>query len=89
MNATKIPCTVTERETLVQAEKTIMITDCSSIDFYEAVQAEFTKLQGCGGFEFMRCISNTNDLEPINMGIAHSPKILKSVLVNGRIFRPC
>ena len=46
----------------------------------------FPSLNGCGGFEFLRCISNTKDLEVIRLSVAQSPKLLREMIANGRVF---
>ena len=87
----KVPCTVDEKEKLVNAglgERTICIPDveCSSLEFRQALIAEFPKLESAGGFELMRCIPNTRQLEPISSNVSQQPKLLKSVVANGRIY---
>lgn len=90
-NATRVPCTVADRETLVQAglgEKKINIPDisCSPQEFRNIVVAAFPKLDGCGGFDLLRCIPNTKDLEAISLAVSQSPKLLKSVVGGGKVF---
>ena len=89
--AKRVPCSGAEREALVQAglgEKKICVTnvECSSEQFKSDIISSFPKLDGCGGFEFLRCIPNTKELEVIASTIAQSPKLLKSVIGNGRVF---
>ena len=86
-----MPSTGYARETLVAAglgEKKIVVQDIESgwEEFRSLIIDEFPKLGNCGGFEFMRCIPNTKDLEAISVGIAQSPKLLKSVVGSGRVF---
>ena len=90
-NATKVPSTSREREILVAAglgEKKVFIPDvcCSWDEFKSVLVANFPKLENAGGFEFLRCIPNTKDLETISLKIARSPKLLKSVVASGRVF---
>ena len=90
-NSKRVPCGGAEREALVQAglgEKKIVVTniDCSSQEFKDILTAGFPKLNGCGGFDILRCIPNTKELEVINTTISQSPKLLKSVIGGGRIF---
>ena len=90
-NANRVPCTVADRETLVQAglgEKKISIPDisCSPQEFRNIVVAAFPKLDGCGGFDLLRCIPNTKDLEAISLAVSQSPKLLKSVVGGGKVF---
>ncbi|XP_064387954.1 uncharacterized protein LOC135336110 isoform X1 [Halichondria panicea] len=89
--AKKVPCSVYDRNVLVSAglgEKKTVIPDieCSAKDFNEIIISSFSKLNGCGGFELLRCVPNTKDLELISPVIAASPKVLKSVIGNGRVF---
>ena len=90
-NGSKVPCTVDEKEILVNAgrgERTICIPDieCSSLEFKEILIAEFPKLEKAGGFELMCCVPNTRQLEPISATVCRQPKLLKSVVANGRIY---
>ena len=80
-----------ERESLVEAglgEKLIFISDisCSSHEFKGAIIDAFPKLEDCGGFELLRCLPNSKQLELISTSVAQSPKLLKSVVANGRVF---
>ncbi len=84
--AKKVPCSVYDRNVLVSAglgEKKTVIPDieCSAKDFNEIIISSFSKLNGCGGFELLRCVPNTKDLELISPVIAASPKVLKSVFI--------
>ncbi len=86
--AKKVPCSVYARNVLASAglgEKKTVIPDieCSAKDFNEIIISSFSKLNG---FELLRCVPNTKDLESISPLIAASPKVLKSVIGNGRVF---
>ena len=90
-DATRVPCSFAEREVLVQAglgEKKAMIPDinCSSQEFQSVLTSVFPKLEQSGGFDLLRCIPNTKELEVINAVVAQSPKLLKSVVGSGRVF---
>ena len=90
-NAIRVPSTSREREILVAAglgEKKVFIYDvsCSWNEFKDILVSTFPKLENSGGFEFLRCIPNTKDLETICLKIAQSPKLLKSVVASGRVF---
>ena len=90
-NAKRVPCTVVEREALIEAglgEKKVFIEDinCSHEEFKSAIIATFPKLGECGGFDLLRCIPNTKELEVISLAISQSPKLLKSVVACGRVF---
>ena len=86
----KVP-TTNDRVQLVSAglgEQKVTIPDveCSWETFKELLVTTFPKLTDCGGFDLLRCVPNTKDLEVISLAIAHSPKLLKSVVANGRVF---
>ena len=90
-DAKRVPCSVAEREALAEAglgEKKVCIPDisCTSEEFKSVLIAAFPKLDGCGGFDLVRCIPNTKNLEPISVAVAQSPKLLKSVVAGGRVF---
>ena len=90
-NARRVPCSVAERETLVQAglgEKKVIIPDitCSAQEFQGIIISAFPKLDGCGGFDLLRCIPNTKELEMISLAVSQSPKLLKSVVSGGKVF---
>ena len=90
-DAKRVPATAAERELLVAAslrEKRVLIpnTNCSWSDFRALIVSAFPSLNDSGGFEFLRCISNTKDLEVIRLSVAQSPKLLSKMIVNGRVF---
>ena len=90
-DANRVPMTAAERELLVAAglgEKRIQIPNinCSWNDFKGIILTAFPSLNDCGGFEFLRCVSNTKDLELIRLSVAQSPKLLKEMIANGRVF---
>lgn len=89
--ANRVPCNKYDRNLLVQAglgdkKFTIPNIDCTPEEFNAVIVSAFPKLGGCGGFELLRCLPNTKDLEVISLSIAQSPKLLKSVIGGGRIF---
>ena len=69
-------------------EKKIVVPDisCSADGFKEVLVGAFPKLEGCGGFELLRCIPNSKELEPFSIAVSQSPKMLKSVLGAGRVY---
>ena len=90
-DAKRVPGTAAERELLVAAglgEKKIVIPNinCSWSEFKDEIFAAFPVLNGCGGFEFLRCISNTKELELIKVSVAQSPQLLKQMIGNARVF---
>lgn len=48
--------------------------------------ASFPVLSGCGGFELLRCVSNSKNLEIIKVSEAQSPSLLKQMIGNARVF---
>ena len=87
----RIPVTAAEREILMASglgEKQVLVPNinCSWNEFREIILTAFPSLNGCGGFEFLRCVSNTKDLEVIWLSVAQSPKLLKGMIANGRVF---
>ena len=91
IDATRVPSTVARREVLVQAglgEKKVVVPDinCSGEDFRGLLIAAFPKLEGCGGFELLRCLPNSKDMEMLSCAVSQFPKLLKSVVGGGRIF---
>ena len=89
--ARKVPVSAHEREALIlsglgEKKVTIPSIDCSWDDFKDVLIAEFPKLSSIGGFEILRCIPNSKELEIISPSISQSPKLLKGVIANGRIF---
>ena len=78
------------KEILVQAglgeKKVELYEDFSAYEFQQKIIQSFPKLQNAGGFELMRCIANSRQLEPISVMVAKSPLLLKKVIGNGRIY---
>lgn len=88
---TRVPCSVAEREILVQAglgEKKITIPDvaCSPEEFKSILIKSFPKLENCGGFELLKCRPNSKELDPISVMATQSPAMLKSIMGSGRLF---
>ena len=68
-------------------EKKITVPgDCSSEHFRELLLETYPKLAVGGGFELLRCLANSRDLEVIPMRIATNPHLLKRRVGNGRIY---
>ena len=90
-NASKVPCSAFERNLLVGAglgkKKAVLPNvDCSPEEFNCFKKSLFPKLDGCGGFELLRCVPNTKSLEMNSPTVGQCPKLLKSVIGNGRVF---
>ncbi len=89
-DANKVPCNKYERSLLADVglgEKTISIPEESSNDeFKDVVVKAFPKLEGCGGYEFLRCVPNSKSLEVVSQLISLSPKLLRGIIGSGRVF---
>ena len=90
-DAKRVPGTAAEREILVAAglrEKRVTIPNlnCSWEEFKAEILASFPVLSGCGGFELLRCVPNSKDLEIIKVSVAQSPSLLKQMIGNARVF---
>ena len=87
----RVPADAKFKETLVEAglgEKKITIPniDCSAAEFKDILLFNYPKLKDGGGFECLRCVSNTKSLEVVSNSVARVPRLLKSVIGCGRIF---
>lgn len=78
-----VPSSVGANEIVVQAglgeKKLKLYEDFSAYKFQQKIIQSFPKLQNAGGFELMRCIANSSQLEPISLMVAKSPKLLKVI----------
>ncbi len=59
---------------------------CSMEEFRSIIVRTFPKLNHCGGFEMLRCATNSKDLVVVEGKITQSVKMLKSVIGNGRLY---
>ena len=87
----KVPCTAAAKELLLEAglgSKSVTVPDvsCSRTEFWDCIISAYPKLAGCGGFELLRCMANSRDLEVLSQNISQSAKLLKTVVGNGRVF---
>ena len=87
----RVPTSVAAREVLLEAglgEKRVVIpdVDMEAKDFFRVIVEHFPKLDGCGGFELLKCISNSRNLEVISPKIASSPKLLKAIVGTSKIY---
>ena len=87
----RVPLTAALKEALIEAglgAKNIVIPDvsCSRDEFWEIIISNYPKLLGCGGFELLRCVANSRQLELISCNASQSPKLLKAIIGNGRVF---
>ena len=88
---TRVPTTIAAKEVLIEAglgEKKIAIPDIemSHDEFWSLIAGYFPKLEGCGGFELLRCVANSRCLESISPKIARSPKLLRAVAGTSKIY---
>ena len=87
----QVPSSASAKEALLQAglgERSVVLPDifCTKEEFMQTMIATYPKLKDCGGFEFLRCIPNTKRLEVITPKLAHTPKLLRSIIGTGRVF---
>ena len=87
----RVPTSAGAKEVLVEAglgEKKVVIPDmnCSNDEFMSVIERHFPKLSGCGGYELLRCVANTKDLDTISTSVSRSPRMLKAIIGNGRVF---
>ena len=87
----QVPSSASAKEALLQAglgERSVVLPDilCTKEEFMQTMIATYPKLKDCGGFEFVRCIPNIKRLEVITPKLAHTPKLLRSIIGTGRIF---
>ena len=90
-DATSAPCTPSAKEKLLTAglgEQKTMIPDvsCTKSEFNDAILELFPRLRESGGYELLKCIPNSKHLEIISSRISQSPRLLRSVVGNGRVF---
>lgn len=87
-----VPCSRYDKSMLLEAglgEKKVKIPNvdnCSPEQFREVLVQAFPKLSSCGGYEFLRCIPNTKQLEVIPHRFTGSPKVLKTMIGTGKVF---
>ena len=71
---------------LGEKKKVIPDIACSKVEFLLIITCNFPKLKNCGGFELLRCLSNSKTLEVISSKVSRTPKLLKAIIGSGRIF---
>ena len=91
MHATSAPCTPSAKEKLLTAglgeqKTTIPDVSCTKSEFNDAILELFPRLRESGGYELLKCIPNSKHLEIISSRISQSPRLLRSVVGNGRVF---
>ena len=85
------PSTAAIKEMLLEAglgEKKVLVPDitCAKEEFLQIITSNFPKLKKCGGFELLRCGSNSKKLEVLSNKVCWSPRLLKAIIGSGRIF---
>ena len=88
---TSAPCTPSAKEKLLTAglgeqKTTIPDVSCTKSEFNDAILELFPRLRESGGYELLKCIPNSKHLEIISSRISQSPRLLRSVVGNGRVF---
>ena len=87
----RIPTTDADKEELFQAglgEKEIHFDslDIEQDEFKEILFSNFPRLKDGGGFQFLKGISNTHNLEVLSMAVHTSPNLLKQRVGNSRVY---
>ena len=90
-NSCKVPGTVWERELLREAglgEKKILFPDseCSAEDYKQELCDSYPRLLDSGGFELMRCCSNSRNLEPLPHVVLQSPKATQECVGRSKVY---
>ena len=78
----RLPTSETDRNDLFEAglgEKEIEFDDlnCSSSQFREEIYTAFPPLREAGGYQFLKCVPNTRNLEALSSLVLTSPLLLK------------
>ena len=78
----RLPTSETDRNDLFEAglgEKEIEFDDfnCSSSQFREEIYTAFPQLREAGGYQFLKCVPNTRNLEALSSLVLTSPLLLK------------
>ena len=81
-----LPTSLLEAAGLREKKVVISDVDCSTSEFHDQLVESYPKLASGGGFEFLRCIPNTRDLELIPFETASVPRLLKQRVGNGRLY---
>ncbi len=87
----RVPTAASHKEMLLEAglgAKTVGIPDvnCTKEEFREVITSSYPKLYNCGGFELLRCMTNSRELESISSTVSQSSKLHKPIIGNGKIF---
>ena len=87
----RVPTSRAERLILEEAglwekEVTIPDLDCDGETFRHIVLSAFPKLQDGGGFELLRCLSNSRELVLMGPKIANNPRLLRRRVGNGKVY---
>ena len=87
----KVPTTTGEKYLLNDAglgEKKITVPNvkCCHEELKEIITDSFPKLKNCGGFEFLRCLPNSRELQVIPANISQCPQVLQTRVGSGKIY---
>jgi hypothetical protein len=78
----KLPSSEAERDELFEAglgEKTIEFENmnCSANEYHDTIYSAFPQLRASGGYQFLKCVPNTRNLEALSPLVLTSPLMLK------------
>ena len=87
----KVPSSGSERKLLLEAglgEKKLTFPniDCSAEEYRDELLQAFPKLTEAGGFEIMRCISNSRVLEQVSPSALLSPRATLERVGRSRVY---
>ena len=89
-NAVTVPTGKVAKKKLSDAglgEKRLQVSvNASAIDLHRAITTAFPKLEDCGGYTLLKCIPNSRNLQVLEPYTSHTPKSLRDVVGQSRIY---
>ncbi len=87
----RVPTTAIAKEMLSFAglgEKKVFVqdVDCTTEEFHDILFTCFPQLKNSGGFELLRCLPSSRDLEVIPPPMCHSPRLIRIRMSTARIY---
>ena len=87
----RLPTSEAARDELFEAglgEKEIIFSDvnCSAEQFQNTLFRSFPQLRDGGGYQLLKCLPNTRDLEPLSALVLSSPSLLKQRVGTARTY---
>lgn len=86
----RVPSSANKEDLLLAGlgEKKVVIpdVDCTIQDFHDVLLEAFPKLKDAGGFELLRCMPNSRDLEEVPSPINLSPRLLRTHMSSARLY---